>query len=36
MFNTLAAAQRSAVSLVAALVVSGVLLAAALPIVPVA
>jgi hypothetical protein len=36
MFTNLAAAQRSAVSLVAALLVSGVCLVAALPIVPIA
>ena len=36
MFTTLAAAQRSAVSLVAALFVSSIFLVAALPIVPVA
>ena len=36
MFTTFAAAQRSAVSLVAALLVSGVCLVAALPIVPIA
>ncbi|MDB5695691.1 MAG: hypothetical protein JWN21_1234 [Sphingomonas bacterium] len=36
MFTTLAAAQRSVASLVAALFVSGIFLVAALPIVPVA